>query len=792
MKKCFVVCLALILLSSCSFLIKKAKKETIARVVLTASRSENNFEYSEQNKGSIIFNAWCENEDGEKIANEKIEWESNLPENVQVIEEEGIYTINLDSIKRLGEYTICAKAKNAKDIKQNYNLVITTSENFLLKYSYILMKEDFYNRDENTFIELDKNQNKITKDNQRISFDENISLYNTGENGICLFADEMKFGEVKYEVEENENFLYNQHNNFLYVFPLDKLNEDYSKELCVKVIAGDKEKSILIKINNSVNTEIAKPTIYDAENSSDGGVNINITGDSIGISNFLHTQFFRKDKNGDWQEFSEWEKSSINYGEQYKILRTGEYKVETYVSNKIGERSQVNEKEFNIAVMDKSNFEGYFTFNSQNSSKPSYISSYIEDDEIKSARQALYSIKMDNCIYNTQVLLEYKSSDDDFESEKSIVNVEKDSVYQRSFAGSGEYKVYVYSNSNFSYGNISEEDLSENNAIIYEFSISNADSINSMEWVSESVSSNSTNTEMYSAITANDEIFSINENAVICMSVFDKNAKTYKKNFNLTKSSKNYTYTITDTKEYEIIGFVYIPGKAYVSNIRKTQIFMSKGVLKAKPSINQSDDIQDGYNKRKVAITNTKNFNGQGRNLYYAWSSSKTTTPNSWNTLCSNGNSTSKYELYLKDSSKYLWIKSTPFNENIEGEVIFATYITLPTCSSPTARCNDYDIFVKNTNSYTVTICYGGENRDAGGVGDFHTSEVEGNKEISFCHDGIPGINWAGGAIGGWWFKGYARRYGYKDSSISWYSSGNNKDYVDREEFDTSGWRVAK
>ena len=764
----------------------------VNKMILTTSLKTLNFEFSNKNKDLGSFKAELFDKSENKV-NEKVNFETNLDSSCYSVNANELI-VNLDKIEKLGTYKI--KAVYDKDIEQEMSFSIFTNEDLYVLYSYVNINT--YNNSDNTFVELNGNGDEIKTGGERARIDENVSVVKTGESGILLYVDKNKFGCVDFNLsdnEKNENYILKQFDNQYLIVPYHIENIGNNESLNIEVKAGNLKKDVDVKSTDSGRVNLAK-TIVAVDLQKETGSEVVITGDNVNTGdkneNKISCNFYRlslyDERNFDSLTDSEKEEcrvsgddivtSDIDYGFVYNIKRCGKYRVESYIYNTIGGKSQLRVDDFVIDDINRDEISAAFLFDIKNATSPNFINVYQNDESCEFNREELADFKIENCLYNSKAIIEYKSSDMNYESYQETILIDKNSTFERKFSGSGNYKIYFCANDNASYGNAEKSDLNNSNAVIREFEIKNAESVNILEWFSETVTSNSDNTLISSKLKASEKVFEVNENAVIKVSIFDKNSKVYKTNFTLSKTQKEYTYSVGDSNKYEIISFVYIPDVSYISSIKKQEIFLSKGKLSAFCNVEIGDSIQDTYDKRRVKIINAKNFNGEERKLSYAWSNSNT-IPSSWTLITNGGNGESEYSLYLQSKGKkYLFLKQEPYNENLDGVLIKSYEISLEyydvkDCGFRLKETHPWDWF------HTAQIYLHKNNDDikglkAEGTWEYYWSNDEwrGSGDVTTC-DSWKGISESGsGQKCEGYFSGTCafKAYGYVTNKIYIYS----------------------
>ena len=126
---CFVVLSLSILVFSCP-----NAANTVKRIVISSNKEAKSFCLADNN-GTLILNAEGFNSSGEKT-DSQIQWDSNLPENVNITTGYDFFSFIINDIEELGDYTISAKAG---DVKSVYSFSINTDEELgdNLVYSYV-------------------------------------------------------------------------------------------------------------------------------------------------------------------------------------------------------------------------------------------------------------------------------------------------------------------------------------------------------------------------------------------------------------------------------------------------------------------------------------------------------------------------------------------------------------------------------------------------------------------------------------------------------------------------------
>lgn len=670
----FLACLMAVLMVSCEE-IKLLQEKKITSLSLESNLSKTSFLYSEQAKGIAEFTATVYDQNQKEINGEKIVFTHNLPNSARITEANNILSVDLDSIKALGEFYIEAKSEKNPEISQTYTFSIDSNVVLNPKYSFISAARI---SSDGEAIELDENGDQIQTDNDRLSIMNNsISMIATGLNGICLNVSEEDFGRIKWNIEENEKFNTLEKENKLFVIPDEYLKfGENDKSFNIKAVAGKKEKEITITVNNNVDEGLTAPVINDLVYDEITGGYVSIFGDSVGNKNILNNEIKRLSFE-DIENPLDIEHEVISYGVKYIIKNCGKYTINSSLVSSTGSQSASSTKSFVIDPVASSSFTPLVVSENLQSEKE-YITSY---NYSQFAKENLVSVSVTNSSYNMKLRTIFESSESSEKNMDITETITKGSNYSKSYQNSGNYTFIYWAENNKTFGNVPASELSVYNSITKTAVILDARDINSMSWFSETVTSAEGNTSITSKITIDDVVFAIDNNLKMKFTVFKYNTFNgdyiQKKTATLDKSTKSFEYTISDSKPYYVVCFVYMPKTKYFSQIKKVKIFQTSPPLTAYPSSRSYDSEQDTYDQRKVIITNTKNFSGQGRNLYYAWSSSKA-IPTSWNTLCSNGSTTSEYSLYFSDNSKpYLHLKNTPYNENLSGETTTCDYYTI-------------------------------------------------------------------------------------------------------------------
>lgn len=758
----FCACLMAVLMVSCEE-IKLLQEKKVTSLFLESNMSKTSFLYSEQAKGIAEFTATVYDQNQKEISGEKIVFTHNLPNSARITEANNILSVDLDSINALGEFYVEAKSEKNPEISQTYTFSIDSNVVLNPKYSFISAARI---SSDGEAIELDENGDQIKTDNERLSImSDSISMIATGLNGICLNVSEEDFGRIEWNREENEKFYTLEKENKLFVIPVEysKFGEN-DKSFNVKAIAGKKEKEITITVNDNVDEGLTAPVISDLVFDDTTGGFITIIGDSVGNKNTLKTEIIKEGES----EVSSVGEEAINYGMKYILTESGKYNVKSFIVSSVGTQSSVSEKEINIEYVPSSDFTPLVVTEKLQSEQEYITQSNFSQFE----NENLVVVSIENSEYNMILKTSFESFED---SEKNFVKeetIQKGESYLNEYKDCGQYTFTYWARNNKTFGNVVESKLTDVNSVVKKATILDSRDINSLSWFSETVTSAEGNTSITSKITIDDGVFAIDNNLKMKFTVFQSNG-TPKKTATLDKSIKSFEYTISDSNIYYVVCFVYMPKTKYFSQIKKFKIFQTSPQLTAYPLSRSYDEEQDTYDWRKVIITNTKNFLGQGRNLYYAWSSSKA-TPTSWNTLCSNGSTTSEYSLYFSDNSKpYLHLKNTPYNENLSGETTTCNYYTISYYGI--SNCNlrvyqrdgflhwwhgaDVYLYKNNTNIKGLQANCSWYWSDKS----FHKTISETNKWVN-----IGDLN-TGAYYGGVAAAAKFQAYGYKSQSISHY-----------------------
>ncbi len=645
-----------------------------ASIDFVLSKNKTHFYINDNNATQTIAVSFYD-KNGNRLSDSKVRWESNLPEETKVVSSENALTFEINSVNVLGDYSITATVKGNENIKKSYSFTLLSRDELVssLSYSYASDFEVAYNEDGSikgivSALEYDESGARITSEEARMVLNDSLDYRTNGTNLILVTTkDGANFGKLEASSSSEALQALSVGQN-AFVLLGDGVT---SGEADIVISAGSKDsRSVRINLDSTSTNDLTAPSVSALYKAEGDGVCVDLKGDNVStqyyafeggntlIYKVLRMPYSGSEEYEEYSFFENEESGDIKYGYKIHLRHCGRYRIEAYLVDNIGYRSETTVSEFvvrpyqapDLGVVTLTTNTPVEKINSQN-----LWESYISGQEAPKADFYTLTVANNDDTDRYYGTIEYKNDELEINDYNTSFIVLPNQVLTQQFATAGEYHVTIYkgdSSEGYGFpmdGDDDTADLYEKTFIIQGYSY--YENKSPIEITTEG-------TEVHVKPG-----FELDETETVYVGVYINGGYVSGASFSLSAGDPDKVFDNSTYDGYSFKAYVFTTSPRLSSVV---SIFDAPWtVFSILPDVRT--ELKEVSSGRQVDITviNKQTSTGHYRKLSYAITSDGTTVPTVWRSLGTSPEYTLEKTTH---GTQYYWVKLEPLeSENATG-----------------------------------------------------------------------------------------------------------------------------